>query len=875
MTIVPDRDHTLTTDQPGGLPSRRGWLLPALMIALVTFSGLSVSLSWDGENSWRFTLIALIAGVVSASLARTRIFDGTAIVLSMVFGVATIWSTTALFGGHLEGGAVSRLSDFPTPMIDALIHNQISDANRDLTAETLLSLTIWMSSWIAVWMLLRLGYVVLALVPPCVLILANAHFADGDSTWIPVVMIALSLLIVVLQRIRDHSARWRARRIDVADSVFGRAAIIGVALALVISSTILVAPSAWSESTLQPLIERAVERFDSLRIEAQYWFDDVFGTDSAPPRAGNYTDFSDGFAIGGPLSLTDQPEVLVQIETLNAPYLKARTYDHYTGRGWTSSAAGVFADEDESERVSPELLYNPGWDVALSEEARNHRERNTAMVTPLTPGSDVVLTVDSFVSADIQTVVRMSWTHVVDLPLPITIGELTQLPPDVQKLGSLLLQSELGGDITAWGPGATSPTMQEAIDAEVDDLARRGIEVRWTATSDGIVDTLFITGRLPVFDDVEAVFRPNSSATASPTYRVDGLSSVATSDQLIAAGTDYPTWIVDRYLQTGDSMTDRTLQLTHEIVGDETNPYSQATLIEEWLRTNITYDDTVDAPPGDQDLVDYVLFDHRYGYCEHYAAAMTVMMRSLGVPARVAVGYSPGEWDPAQGGFIYRQNNAHAWVEVYFPGYGWIPFEPTANRPLGEFDIEPAERTGENLNQVPTETVPTPPMVPTSEISTPDVQQDNSQATPQPTSEDAINQPPVVLESDSSGGPPSWLKMTAGAVLVAAVIGAGAWLMWSWSLRGLAPAEGLMTRMRRVGGWIGVRSNDTTTSREFARRFESRAGGLTTPVRRITRAYEIETYGPPAMRDSILADARAAWGDIRRNMIRLLRQRRK
>lgn len=320
-------------------------------------------------------------------------------------------------------------------------------------------------------------------------------------------------------------------------------------------------------------------------------------------------------------------------------------------------------------------------------------------------------------------------------------------------------------------------------------------------------------------------------------------------------------------------MTDRTLELTEEIIAGETNPYVQAVLLEDWLRSNITYDESVEAPPGDQDLVDYVLFDYRNGYCEHYAAAMTVMLRSQGIPARVVVGYSPGEWNDVDSGFLYRQRNAHAWVEAYFPSYGWIPFEPTANRPLGEFDVEP---TGEDLDlsQEAETPVPTEPAIPTADISTPDVSQDNSSATPQPTSEAVQDQPPIPLEPEQSSGPPRWLVISGVVVLAIGAVGGSLWLLWSWSLRGLSPAAGLMKRLQRVGSWVGIDSRPTTTPREYARQFESAGGGISTPVKRITRAYEIEAFGPRQARDQVVADARKAWNEIRRNIWRLIRRKR-
>lgn len=873
MNMEVERSH-ISSKLPAADPD--GWIRRAiaiLMLVLVTLSGFAISQGWDGYNPWRFTIIAFIAGLSSALLAKSRLLDGFAIIVSMVGGIGTVWVVTALFGGHLQGGLVDQLRDYPGPVLNALFLDEITGANRELTADTLLSLTIWMSSWIAMWMLLRVGYALFALLAPAVLILANQHFASDASGLIIVALVALSVVIIVGQRFLVQRSSWNAKRIPVADSLMGKAMVTGLAISILVSSTILTSPEAWSQSVIQPLIERTVDRLESARLEAQYWFDDLLGTDSAPPRAGRYTDFSDGFQIGGPLTLTAEPEVLVRVDSTTAPYLKARTYDNYTGRGWTSSSTGEFAEESDSVRRTQELRYNPGWEVALSSEARHERDPITARISPLTPDTGTVLSIDSFLSADMQTVVRMGWTTVTDLPLPVSVNSLNQLPPDVQKLGSLLLQSELSGDSTSWGPSATSGTMQNAIDTEVDDLARRGVEVRWTASPDGIVNTIYVSGRLPVFDDVEAVFRYQQSDLMNPDYQTTGLTSIATPEQLVAADSDYPSWVTERYLQNGDTVTDRTLQLTLDIIGDETNPYQQAVLIEQWLRNNIVYDESVDAPPGDQDLVDYVLFDYQFGYCEHYSAAMTVMLRSLGIPARVTVGYSPGDWDESTNAFLYRQNNAHAWVEVYFPGYGWIPFEPTANRPLGEFDLQPGD-VDFDLEQVDPEQVqPTEVVPPMADVATPDLTQDNSQATPQPTAQDENFQPPVLIEAEEPGSRPRWILTTSAIALVSAALAGGIWLLWNWSLRDLSPAAGLMKRIQRVGSWLGIRSGPTTTPREYARKFESSSSGISVPVKRITRAYEIETFGPRAARDRIMTDAKNAWSDIKRKWFRLLRRR--
>src|SRR5690606_17879971 len=106
-----------------------------------------------------------------------------------------------------------------------------------------------------------------------------------------------------------------------------------------------------------------------------------------------------------------------------------------------------------------------------------------------------------------------------------------------------------------------------------------------------------------------------------------------------------------------------------------TTAFQQALAIQEELRS---WEYSLDPPQGHSGEVMRAFITTRIGYCEQYAGTMAVMLRSLGIPARVAVGFSPGRLvDPEAGEYLITSANAHAWVEVLFPGLGWIAFEPT------------------------------------------------------------------------------------------------------------------------------------------------------------------------------------------------------
>ncbi|NOZ48547.1 MAG: transglutaminase domain-containing protein [Chloroflexi bacterium] len=133
------------------------------------------------------------------------------------------------------------------------------------------------------------------------------------------------------------------------------------------------------------------------------------------------------------------------------------------------------------------------------------------------------------------------------------------------------------------------------------------------------------------------------------------------------------------YLQLPPDIPPRVYKLARTLGARLDNAYDQARAIEAYLR-RYRYNLQVPSPPVQRDVVDWFLFDLRQGYCDYYATSMVVMARSLGIPARLAIGYAPGTLDPETGWMTVTEADAHSWPELYFEGLGWIPFEPTAAR---------------------------------------------------------------------------------------------------------------------------------------------------------------------------------------------------
>jgi transglutaminase-like putative cysteine protease len=181
-------------------------------------------------------------------------------------------------------------------------------------------------------------------------------------------------------------------------------------------------------------------------------------------------------------------------------------------------------------------------------------------------------------------------------------------------------------------------------------------------------------------DDLVGVLGRNNAPSR---YTAETTVIAATADQLRAATpADIPPEIQARYTELPDTVPARVIELAREITapnptGDGPLPtFDQARAIETFLH-QYPYSLDLPPPPPDVDIVDYFLFDLQTGFCDYYASAMVVMARAVGLPARLGVGFLQQPPDAA-GIQTLSQLNAHSWAEIYFAGYGWVEFEPTA-----------------------------------------------------------------------------------------------------------------------------------------------------------------------------------------------------
>ncbi|HJR81816.1 MAG TPA: transglutaminase domain-containing protein [Anaerolineales bacterium] len=182
---------------------------------------------------------------------------------------------------------------------------------------------------------------------------------------------------------------------------------------------------------------------------------------------------------------------------------------------------------------------------------------------------------------------------------------------------------------------------------------------------------------------------------AGETYQVDAVLKNPNIKQLREAGEEYPQEIIDKYLQLPQDFSPHIRQLSADITAESETPYDKAVAITRYLRDTIEYTPTIEETPRNKDPLEWILFEYKRGYCIYYATSEILMLRSLGIPARMAVGFAQGEAG-TESNFTVRRFHAHAWPEVYFPGIGWVEFEPTGNqRPLSR-PVGPQDPLDEN-----------------------------------------------------------------------------------------------------------------------------------------------------------------------------------
>lgn len=257
--------------------------------------------------------------------------------------------------------------------------------------------------------------------------------------------------------------------------------------------------------------------------------------------------------------------------------------------------------------------------------------------------------------------------------------------------------------------------------------------------------TLFLTQRfsnisgqniVPYFSPASELFATHSlSAGNQYDFTAIRLSAETPGirDLVLGAATASDAWMEEtiraQYLTLPDILESNVYELAEEVTENARTDYDRALALTTYLSTNFSYSLVQNTPPTNRDFVSWFLFEEKRGYCTAFASSLVVMARSLGLPARYIEGYyiKPGE-----DGIAYvTQQNAHAWCEIYFTGFGWLSFDPT---PGNESDGQGGSGNSPDTTPTPTPTPePTPAPTPTN--------------TPEPDSSPTVDETPTPTQT--------------------------------------------------------------------------------------------------------------------------------
>lgn len=857
------------------LSIREGWVTVILTALLVLIAVLSIQRADWADGLGVLTWVMLAGLVVGFLTSKARGIPPSVLHLAgLVIGLVTVvFAMTSYLSDDL-GGTRDKLrwlwdrgAEWTTTILNG-------ESAEDLYLFVLfISVLTFVMAYLTIWFVLRARWIWAAIFFPGAVLLLNLGYSLRVPTGLLVLFVFVSLLLLMRFTLLQRELTWRRVRVEYPRGLMWRGLWVAGYLAIAVIIFGWALPVSARSNTLYDYWREVDGPWRSVVAQVNDWFPSLRGPGGG--GIGGFAAFEDSFDLGGPLQLSDDP-----VLTLDGPgggaYIQAHSYDIYTGHGWESSITTVEQQEESDSENSqativPQYELQPGESVPLDPRFQQERERKSYEITIDKPRGSIIFTPGAFASTNLGANLVISW-HDVEETVDVQTVTQDQVPEAVWPL----IETLKSVDLTPPPPPAT-PTPSEDASAtpapsptpappdlsklppevfqQIQQLQARSIDASYEIDPATYkVSSMSYSGRFPILHDIEAVYS-REGISEGETYSVDVMRSDATSDALRAAGDQYPAQVTERYLQLPDTVTDRTRELAVEITANAETPYDKAKAIEQYLRETITYSEDIGFPPSNVDVVDYVLFQSQEGYCEYYASAFVVLARSLDIPTRMVTGLFPSD-EQTNGGILYRELNAHAWPQVYFPGYGWIGFEPTAARE--EISREPVQSSTNDDPGVGSRGLGEGRTG--GALGGPNEQflEENLNLPSQGTG--------VVIETEDELSLTDLLIRIVPLMIILLIL--VAIYFWRRGMRGLSPANQMYTKLARGASWGGVDPQEAMTPHEYATHLSKRISGSRQPVTYLTDLYVRENYSQHETTQSEVLRARQAWIRLRGILLR-------
>ncbi|HEY8349713.1 MAG TPA: transglutaminase domain-containing protein [Clostridia bacterium] len=403
--------------------------------------------------------------------------------------------------------------------------------------------------------------------------------------------------------------------------------------------------------------------YNYLRNKFDYETFDYFSL-SASSGFGDSDDF-----LGGRVRL-DKTNVLY-VTTSRRIYLRGATKDVYTGNRWVNSVEELTPVEGE-----PFSLYNDTEEMLEG--------------LKILAGSDELP--DGLLSLNPITVTFLN-LKTKSLFIPPKVSSFEPYSSDINSFisdtGDLSAEKRLSKNFQ-YGLMAYVPTTGSEQFHEILRKSKRGLYAEYLDKHKSLViSSLSVSGK-PVIvypdgtitelsDDISSEINGLIDSNTFAGVVIRSLDEFRQRYNSVRRFKENSDAVYEKYLQLPDELPQRVKDLAASLVIAADSDYDKAKAIEKFVAENYAYNLDVRSTPRDRDFVDYFLFDLQEGYCSYFASAMTILARCVGLPARYVEGYMlpPDPVKDRHDAYVVTNLQAHAWTEIYFEGYGWLPFEPT------------------------------------------------------------------------------------------------------------------------------------------------------------------------------------------------------
>lgn len=821
-------------------PSEGWYTLAVLLGSLYAVVWTVERADWvDSPSLTGLVTLSVLAGLLAA---KVRGYPPLLHLAALVGGAAVVYWRTA------------ALSDLPGVLdrflaLNSRVHAWSEAATGGgISTDTVvfvlaLGVIVWVTGYVSSWAIFRRRNLWLGVLPGAVAHLTNLSYLPDQ--WMPHLFIYLffALLLAIRMTALERSARWDRQEVRYPDT-YGPTSVYHALwyVSLVVLFAVLLPFQTPAAPWLRTTWNEIRSPLDDLELHVARLFSGLPARKPAPFRTfGNYLPFQ------GTITLGDQP--LFIVDSPGPSYWRAQAYSVYTSQGWIAGDLEARPSQWSHPLAEPELVGA----VAEMEYTVTSLFSATGLPTTALP-----------LSAPAPFSVRVLPPEPFWLPLDPSPGEADALPDDLADSLDLLTRLNASGalgrgpaeliyralpadvavtHIALLGPGqdgegsvtAVAPTGADEYLGALDSAFRE---------SAGELVGVQVARRPPAPADVLGLTSPRR-VRPGELYTFTSRRSTASEGQLRRASTDYPGWVTDTYLQLPESLPERVRDLALSLTEDVDNPYDKAAAIEDYLKT-LEYDLSIPPPPFDGDGVDHHLFTLRRGYSDYFGSSLAVMLRATGVPARMVAGYASGEREDGTGAFVVRDRDSHGWAEAYFPGYGWIEFEPTPGRtlptgPRGD-DDDLASLLGDSGESGGEEFIEEDLLVGETTVFT-------------------------ALPDEGRGAGGSLAVAAASVALAGGVAGLGLWLLYRRVTVFAMTPEAVFGRVLLLGRLAGRGHAVNETPLEFARRLGAAAPGTEDDLRFLGSAYAHSRYGGPGATDGESDQVARAWSRVRRALL--------